>query len=398
MSKEISISVIGLGYVGLPLSALLADSGFKVKGVDINKEIVDLTNTGKSHIAEPGLEKLLKKVVSKKNLVAYEKPSESDVFIIAVPTPIKEGFEPDVDKVMNALDSIIPLLNEGNLVIIQSTVPVGFSDMAKSYVLNKRNDLENKILWAYCPERVFPGEAIAELKNNNRIIGVYDDRSAEIAKSIYSSFVNGNIFITDVRTAEMCKLVENAYRDVNIAFANEISILCNKYGVDVEELIRLVNNHPRVDMLKPGVGVGGHCIAIDPYFLIWGNDEAKLIKTAREVNLYKTKWVISQIELMITQFSYKEKYIPTVGLLGLSYKPDVDDLRESPSLEIAREIIRRGYRVMVSDVYQKDYVGDIKICPLEDVLSKCNLIFILTLHKEYRELVGRDNIKLFSFY
>lgn len=345
--KYTDVVMVGLGYIGLPTAAIIAQSGLKVTGVDINPSVVETINRGAIHIVEPGLQSLVSEQVEKKNLSASTTPVEADVFIIAVPTPFKNSSTPDLKYVEAAARSIAPYLKKGSLVILESTSPVGTTEMLYSQLKDLRNDLSfdngdeinDPVFIAYCPERVLPGNVLHELTNNDRLIGGLTKRSSEKAKAFYELFVKGECVITNARTAEMAKLVENSFRDVNIAFANELSMICAELGIDVWELITLANRHPRVNILQPGCGVGGHCIAVDPWFIVDKSPRlSRLIKTARVVNDSKPSWVVSEIDKEIGRFllSNPGRSLSdlTVAFYGLSFKPNIDDLRESPALEI----------------------------------------------------------------
>src|SRR5215510_8873317 len=327
------VAVIGLGYIGLPAAALISGKGISVHGVDINEKIVSTINSGKIHFIEPDLEGLIHNAVTKKLLVADIKPAEADVFVISVPTPILDNYDPDLNYVENAVSSIIPYLQQGNLLIIESTCPVGTTEQMAAMIFRERPELKNNLHIAYCPERVLPGNIIHELTSNDRVIGGLDETATKEAAGFYRHFVNGAMHLTNVRTAEMCKLVENASRDVSIAFANELSMICEEANIDTNELIQLANKHPRVNILKPGPGVGGHCIAIDPWFIVSNYKErSKLIEQARKVNLNKTEWVIEKIISKADELETALGRKPLIACLGLTYKADVDDIRESPAL------------------------------------------------------------------
>lgn len=401
---KMSVIVMGLGYIGLPTSALIASKEINVYGVDINEEIVNAVNQGKVLIVEPDLEGLVKYVVERGYLKAGTKPEEGDVFIIAVPTPFKDNHEPDISYVESAIKMIIPYLKENNLVIIESTSPIGTTEKMYNLILEKRPDLRDKIYIAYCPERVLPGKILYELEHNDRIVGGINEESSIKASDFYSLFVKGNIYKTNAKTAEMCKLVENAYRDVNIAFANELSIICDKIGIDVWELIELANKHPRVNILKPGPGVGGHCIAVDPWFIVYQfPQEAKLIRTAREVNDYKPYWVINKIEEIARDFRDKYNKKPVLGCLGLAYKPDIDDLRESPSLKIVKLLEEKGYKVMANEPnIKREEIDSVRNYKLEDIITSADLVFVLVPHKLYKSIYSDPRLKnklyYFSFF
>jgi len=340
------VCVVGLGYIGLPTAALLANRGYKVLGIDIDPNVVEITNRGKIHIVENGLETFVNSAVTSGNLKASLTPEESDIFMICVPTPFyhddSEVPRPNIEYVLSATKAISPFLKKNNIVILESTSPVGTTEKVTECISVERPDLINDkgkldISIAYCPERVLPGRIMIELVENDRIVGGIDDESTEAVSKFYSTFVEGKVLKTNSRTAEMSKLVENSFRDVNIAFANELSIICSETDVDVWELIGLVNHHPRVNVLYPGCGVGGHCIAVDPWFLVSAyGEKAKMIRAAREINNYKKDWVIDLVNLEISRFKESNDKSPTVAFMGLAFKPNIDDLRESPALDIAK--------------------------------------------------------------
>lgn len=352
------ICVIGLGYIGLPTAATFAAHGVKVTGVDVNPRAVDLINQGKVHIVEPDLDALVRDVVAQQKLSAQLQPCEADAYIVAVPTPFKDNYEPDLKYIEAAAKALAPFLKTGNLVILESTSPVGATEQMAVWLSEARSDLtfpqthgeQADILIAHCPERVLPGKVLQELISNDRIVGGMTPRCSQAAIALYKVFVKGDCIETNARTAEMCKLTENSFRDVNIAFANELSIICDKLDINVWELIQLANRHPRVNILQPGPGVGGHCIAVDPWFIVSKTPEqARLIRTAREVNDSKPEWVIDQVKIKIAEFlqANPEKTIKdvTVACYGLAFKPDIDDLRESPALEITKQLAEQGLNV-----------------------------------------------------
>lgn len=398
-----TVIVVGLGYIGLPTASILATRGHTVIGVDVNASTVEIINSGKIHIVEPDLDVLVRSAVNSGNLKAVLVPQEGDSFIVAVPTPfIQSG--PDQDKVPDlsyidaATRSIAPFLREGNLVILESTSPVGTTERIADMVAQLRPDLvqgggscrgQLSVHLAHCPERVLPGHILRELVDNDRIIGGITKWAAERARDLYKSFCNGGMHLTDARTAEMAKLVENSSRDVNIAFANELSVICDKLSINVWELIELANRHPRVNILQPGPGVGGHCIAVDPWFIVAAApEEARLIRTAREVNDAKPRWVLERVRAKAERF--KE---PVIGCLGLSFKADIDDLRESPALEITLELIRSGVgRVMACEPNIVPARGDLPLYPLEEVLREADILLVLVDHEEFRE-VDRELLK-----
>lgn len=359
MSQQLKhICVIGLGYIGLPTAATFAAHGIKVTGVDVNQHAVDMINQGKVHIVEPDLDALVKVVVAKGMLSAQTTPVAADAYIVAVPTPFKDNYEPDLKYIEAASKALAPFLKKGNLVILESTSPVGATEQMATWLSEARPDLSfpqqkgevSDIRVAHCPERVLPGKVLVELISNDRIIGGMTPRCSKAACDLYNTFVKGACIETNARTAEMCKLTENSFRDVNIAFANELSVICDKLDINVWELIKLANRHPRVNILQPGPGVGGHCIAVDPWFIVSKTPEqARLIRTAREVNDSKPEWVIDQVEIKIAEFlqANPKKTIKDVNIAcyGLAFKPDIDDLRESPALEITKQLAEQGYNI-----------------------------------------------------
>ena len=379
------ICVMGLGYIGLPTAALLANKGFEVEGVDINKSIVETINEGNIHIVEPGLDKYVKKAVINKKLHASLQPSIADIFIIAVPTPFHEGFKPNIDYIIEATKAIAPFVRENNIVILESTSPVGTTEKVGQTLQAEGIDI-SEIFIAHCPERVLPGNIMNELVENDRIVGGIDRQSTIEAIKFYEKFVNGEIFSTDSKTAEMAKLTENSFRDVNIAFANELSILCDNLNIDVNELIRLANRHPRVDILNPGPGVGGHCIAVDPWFIINKDPEnARIIKTAREINLFKTEWVIEKIKNEAQKFESKNHKKPKIACFGLAFKPDIDDLRGSPAMYIARILKSYGYEILAVEP-NIDSHDDFEIFHHDEAINNSDLITVLVAHKEFKGL------------
>ena len=379
------ICVMGLGYIGLPTAALLANKGFEVEGVDINKSIVETINEGNIHIVEPGLDIYVIKAVINKKLHASLQPSIADIFIIAVPTPFHEGFKPNIDYIIEATKAIAPFVRENNIVILESTSPVGTTEKVGQTLQAEGIDI-SEIFIAHCPERVLPGNIMNELVENDRIVGGIDRQSTIEAIKFYEKFVNGEIFSTDSKTAEMAKLTENSFRDVNIAFANELSILCDNLNIDVNELIRLANRHPRVDILNPGPGVGGHCIAVDPWFIINKDPEnARIIKTAREINLYKTEWVIEKIDNEAQKLERKNRKKPKIACFGLAFKPDIDDLRGSPAMHVARTLKSYGYEILAVEP-NIDYHDDFEIFHHDKAINNADLIIILVAHKEFKGL------------
>lgn len=389
-----SVVTIGLGYIGLPTSALIASNGVPVYGVDINQNVVDTINRGEIHIVEPELDGIVKKAVEKGLLKAGTKAIESDVYLIVVPTPFKGDHEPDITYVEAATEGIIPLLKENDLYIIESTSPIGTTERMKELIYSKRPDLANKINIAYCPERVLPGDVMYELVHNDRVIGGIDEKSTDKAINFYSQFVKGELHGTNARTAEMCKLTENASRDVQIAFANELSLICDKAEINVWELIKLANKHPRVNILQPGSGVGGHCIAVDPYFITSHFPlESKIIGTAREINNYKALWCVEKIQNEISKFEIQNRKKPIVAICGLAFKPNIDDLRESPAVFIAEKIKRSYPEDMVYFVEPNIKTHrSFKISSWAEAKIKADLHFILVAHNEFKNEIPSNCI------
>lgn len=379
------VCVVGLGYIGLPTAALLASKGCKVHGVDVIKNVVDTINQGKIHIVEPELDKFVKEAVESGNLKADTKPNFADVFIIAVPTPFHKGFIPNIDYVISAAESIAPYIKDGNIVVLESTSPVGTTEKIGEILKNKGVDI-SKIYIAHCPERVLPGKIMKEIVQNDRIVGGITQISTKKVAEFYKEFVDGEVLQTDSKTAEMSKLTENSFRDVNIAFANELSILCDKFGINIWELIALANRHPRVNILNPGCGVGGHCIAVDPWFIVHsGGNEAKLIKSAREVNNYKTQWVIEKIKNVALKFELANHKKAKIACLGLAFKPDIDDLRESPALAITKQLIANGFDVVAVEPNINSH-DDLEIYDFKTAIEIADIVVFLVAHKEFKEL------------
>ena len=395
------VVVLGLGYIGLPTAAILASKKFDVLGVDVNETVVEIVKKGKVHVAEPDLEGLVYNAVHSGYLRAKTVPEKADVYILAVPTPFKKNHEPDLRFIESAVDSIAPYLDKENIVILESTSPVGTTEQITQKLQKKRPDLkfpiykkdnESDIYISHCPERVLPGNILPELIQNKRIIGGMTRQSAIKTSKFYQKFVTGKCLTTDARTAELCKLVENSARDVNIAFANEISIICDKLDINVWDLISLANQHPRVNILQPGPGVGGHCIAVDPWFIVnAAPDEANLIRAARLINNSKPDFVLEKIKQSVKNTGKKISKI-SIACLGLTFKPDVADLRESPALEIAKKISEMGFK--------NQYLVDpnIKIMPeyflkktsslvdIDYALKTSEIILLLVHHKEFKKV------------
>ncbi len=385
-----SVCVVGLGYIGLPTAAVLAQAGFDVHGVDINSKAVEIINAGKIHIVEPDLLALVSEVVKNKKLVASLKPEVCDIYIIAVPTPFYHESEggnkkPNIEYVLSATQSIANLIKPGDLIILESTSPVGTTEKMADLLESLGVDI-NKIYLAHCPERVLPGKILYELVHNDRIVGGINPESTEKACEFYQIFVKGEVLKTNARTAELCKLSENAYRDVNIAFANELSMVCEDLKIDVWELRKLANHHPRVNILEPGCGVGGHCIAVDPWFIVDASDKAKLIKTAREQNLAKTDWVINKLKLEIEKIKNlnlkNNKNNISVACLGASFKPNIDDTRESPAKIIIDAMKDLGVNVLVVEP-NLNFLEGYELVGLEQALSQADISVKLVSHREF---------------
>lgn len=398
-----TISVIGLGYIGLPTAAAFASAKKTVIGIDINQHAVDTINQGLIHIVEPDLDLAVKAAVEGGFLRASIQPQPADAFLIAVPTPFKGDYEPDLAYVEAAAKSIAPVLKKGDLVILESTSPVTATEQMAQWLMDARSDLSfppqageaADVNIAYCPERVLPGKVMVELIQNDRVIGGMTPRCSERAASLYKTFVKGECVITNSRTAEMCKLTENSFRDVNIAFANELSLICDKQGINVWELIRLANRHPRVNILLPGPGVGGHCIAVDPWFIVAQNpEEARLIRAAREVNDGKPHWVVEKTKLAVAECltaTGKRAQDVKVACLGLAFKPDIDDLRESPAMEITQLIAdwHAGPVLAVEpNVHElpRKLHGKVELVSTEQVLSEADILVLLVDHKQFKAI------------
>ena len=398
------ISVIGLGYIGLPTAAVFASRKMQVIGVDVNPRVVETINKGEIHIVEPELDMVVRAAVTEGSLHATTTPEPADAFLIAVPTPFTGDHQPDLKYIEAAAKAIAPVLKKGDLVVLESTSPVGATEQMAAWMAESRPDLsfpqaageESDIRIAHCPERVLPGHVIRELVENDRVIGGMTPKCSKAAHDLYKIIVAGECVITDTRTAEMAKLTENSFRDVNIAFANELSIICDKLGVNVWELIRLANRHPRVNILQPGPGVGGHCIAVDPWFIVSKTpQEARLIRTAREVNDGKPRWVLDQVEQAVRRFlkQHPDKTASdvTIGCFGLAFKPDIDDLRESPALAIAEQIATtHPSRVLIVEPNIKQLpTGRLGTCELVEAthaLSASHVIVMLVDHKPFKSI------------
>ncbi len=413
--KVSNISVIGLGYIGLPTAAMFASRKVKVLGIDINQHAVDTINQGKIHIVEPELDMVVHAAVIEGFLRASTKPEPAEAFLIAVPTPFKGNHEPDLSYVRAAAISIAPVLKKGDIVILESTSPVGTTEQMLQWLVAARPDLcfplqgatskDIDVNVAYCPERVLPGHVIRELVENDRIIGGLTEACSKRAAEIYGVFVEGELLFTNARTAEMAKLTENAFRDVNIAFANELSLISDKLDINVWELIKLANHHPRVNILQPGCGVGGHCIAVDPWFIVnTSPEEARVIRTAREVNDFKPEWLLNQIKVAITDVMAANpgRTIADVKVacLGLAFKPDIDDLRESPAVTITQQVGKLGCQVLAVEPNIENLPDKLKeknliLSDLATALGAADVVCVLVKHREFSEVLdGIRNHKL----
>ncbi len=409
-----TLSMIGLGYIGLPTATLFASRRKKVIGVDVNAYAVDTINQGRIHIVEPELDMLVQAAVHGGYLRATLTPEPADAFLIAVPTPFLEGNKPDLSYIADAAKAIAPVLAKGNLVILESTSPVGTTEQLAQWLAEARPDLsfpqqageEADIQVAYCPERVLPGRVVHELVSNDRVIGGMTQKATEMAIELYRIFVEGALVPTNARTAEMCKLTENSFRDVNIAFANELSLICDRLNINVWELISLANRHPRVNILQPGAGVGGHCIAVDPWFIVDKTpEEARIVRLAREINDYKPEWVVEKVKAAIldvlTARVGSSMSAVKVACLGLAFKPDIDDLRESPALKITKKISEIGCQVLAVepnvDVLPSSIKAEnIKLAALQEALTDADVVCVLVKHKSFVEnidlILGKENM------
>lgn len=387
------VCIIGLGYIGLPTAAMFARKGVQVVGVDISQRAIDTINAGKAHIIEPDLDDAVKSAVSNGLLRAQRQPEPADYFILCVPTPFHEkpGVpEPNIDYVLAAATAIAPHLTHGNTVIVESTSPVGTTEAVEKTIRDLVGS-DMVLHFAYCPERVLPGKILTELVENDRIVGGLTAEATEKAAELYGAFVEGTIHRTNAKTAEMSKLVENSYRDVNIAFANELSLLCDNVGVDVWELIRMANKHPRVNILQPGCGVGGHCIAVDPWFLVSMDEKnSELIHTARRVNDHKPRWVVSKVADAVKAFRAREDREPLVACLGLAFKPNVDDFRESPALWIAANLMAHGLKVKAVEPYvHEDADPGVPLMDLDDAVANADILVGLVKHDAFKDLPSK---------
>jgi UDP-N-acetyl-D-mannosaminuronic acid dehydrogenase len=381
------ICVIGLGYIGLPTASLLGTKGYQVVGVDVDQNVVDTINRGSAHINEPDLDILLKSAVQSGNLTASLVPEPADIFIMAVPTPFKDGHQPDLKYVQEATQSIVPFVQRGNLVILESTSPVGTTlDVVTEGLKATGLRVGEDIYVAHCPERVLPGRILTELVENDRIVGGINDASTQVAADFYSEFVRGEVLRTDAPTAEMTKLVENTFRDVNIAFANELSVICDSLSINVWDVIALANRHPRVNILQPGPGVGGHCIAVDPWFIVARSPEAaRLTRAAREINDAKPDWVVDRVTAKARK--YRE---PVIACLGISFKADVGDMRESPALYIARRLRdEKVGRIIVCEP-NASVINGFESASLQEAIAQADIIVLLVDHRAFRKLRASD--------
>jgi UDP-N-acetyl-D-mannosaminuronic acid dehydrogenase len=387
---------MGLGYIGLPTAAVVAANGIQVVGVDVNPEVVETINQGKIHIVEPELDQLVKSVVETGALRASLKPEAADAFFIVVPTPFKQNHRADISYVESATRTVIPYLQKGNLFVIESTSPVMTTEKMAEFIYKERPELKGKIYIAYCPERVLPGNVLYELEHNDRVIGGINPESSDKAAAFYSLFVKGQLHKTNARTAEMCKLIENSSRDVQIAFANELSMICDKAGINVWTLIELANKHPRVNILQPGSGVGGHCIAVDPWFIVSDfPEQAQIIKRARETNDYKADWCANKVLEVCRTFTIQTDKKPVIACMGLAFKPDIDDLRESPAKYIASRIISEtDAEVLIIEPNVKSH-KTFNLSDYKQAYQKADIIVWLVRHKEFVDMpIDKTKIEL----
>ena len=390
---------MGLGYIGLPTAIIAARHGVNIIGVDINPQVVEQTNKGHLHIIEPGMEELLQEVVSDGRLRASTVPEVSDAYFMVVPTPFMGDHEPDTSYVEAATRTVIPLLKEGDLYVIESTSPVGTTEKMAELIFSQRPELKGRLYIAYCPERVLPGNVIYELVHNDRVIGGIDEASTRKAQEFYAQFVTGTLHATDCKTAELCKLTENSCRDSQIAFANELSLICDKAGVNVWELIDLANKHPRVNILQPGCGVGGHCIAVDPYFISSRFPrEARMIAMAREVNNHKADWCAEKVQNAMLRFELENRRKPVVAMMGLAFKPNIDDLRESPAKYIVTKVMQSSSNANILVV--EPNIKEHKVFKLTDyrqAYEEADIVVFLTAHDPFRQLKWSDEKVILDF-
>lgn len=387
------VCVVGLGYIGLPTAVVLASRGYRVTGVDINPEIINCISSGSAHINEPGLNMLLEAALVSKHLLVTSQVEDADIFIIAVDTPQNDDRTADLRSVLAAFESVSARIKKSDLIIIESTCPVGTTEILAQHLTIFRPDLSIKedIFLAYCPERVLPGQTIQELIENDRVIGGINPVSTKLAIDFYRTFVNGNCLAADCKTAEMCKLAENSYRDVNVAFANELSMICDQQGINVWELIKLANHHPRVNILQPGAGVGGHCVAIDPWFLInQFSEQTRLLKAARDVNELKPEWIVQKANDAIVDYQQRTATNPTVALFGITFKANADDIRESPALQIAKSLLEKqtGQIIVVEpnlDALPESLVlHAVQHVNIEQAIERADILVTLVAHDEFK--------------
>jgi UDP-N-acetyl-D-mannosaminuronic acid dehydrogenase len=398
MSNQ-KVVMIGLGYIGLPTAALIANNNIHVHGVDINPQVVETINAGKIHIVEPSLDQAVAKAVVKGFLKAATTPIQANTYLIVVPTPFKAKNEPDISFVEAATKAIIPLLKENDLYIIESTSPIGTTEKMMRYIYSERPELQDKLHIAYCPERVLPGNVMHELVHNDRVIGGVNEAATQKAIAFYKQFVKGELHPTNARTAEMCKLTENSSRDVQIAFANELSLICDRADINVWELIRLANKHPRVNILQPGCGVGGHCIAVDPYFIVADYPmESQIIAKAREINNYKSFWCAEKVKTAKLEFQLKHGRKASVAIMGLAFKPNIDDLRESPAKYIAQRILQDSHDdtcfIVEPNIHEHKVF---KLTTTKEAILKADIIVYLVAHNEFKNIVFDDSKIVLDF-
>jgi UDP-N-acetyl-D-mannosaminuronic acid dehydrogenase len=393
------VVMIGLGYIGLPTAALIASNKVNVHGVDINQNVVNTINRGEIHIVEPELDIAVAQAVKDGYLKAATSAIEANNYLIVVPTPFKGKNEPDISFVEAATRGILPLLKAGDLYIIESTSPVGTTEKMMDLIYRERPELKGELYIAYCPERVLPGNVMHELVYNDRVIGGVDDASTKKALAFYSNYVKGELHPTNARTAEMCKLVENSSRDVQIAFANELSLICDKADINVWELIELANKHPRVNILQPGCGVGGHCIAVDPYFIVADYPmESKIIGTAREINNYKSFWCAEKIQNAKLQFELEHGRKPKTAIMGLAFKPNIDDLRESPAKYIAQKVLQNSnnetHFIVEPNIEEHNVF---KLTDYKTAAEQADIVVFLVAHNEFKDLKLSENKVVLDF-
>lgn len=390
---------MGLGYIGLPTAITAAMHGIEVLGVDVNPAVVEKTNAGKLHIVEPGLEECLRQVIASGSLRASTTPETADAYFIVVPTPFKGNHEPDISFVESATRAVLPFLKDGDLYVIESTSPIGTTERMADLIFELRPELKGKLHIAYCPERVLPGNVLYELVHNDRVIGGIDEESTNCARAFYGMFVKGQLHATNARTAEMCKLTENSSRDVQIAFANELSLICDRAGINVWELINLANKHPRVNILQPGCGVGGHCIAVDPYFITSAYpEESRIIADARAINNYKADWCAEKVINAMLRFEIEHGRKPVVAMMGVAFKPDIDDLRESPAKTIISKVLQSGNnsRILVVEPNITEHQV-FKLTPYTEAYAEADIAVFLTAHTPFRSLEWDENKVILDF-